>query len=92
MKATQPMQANDPKLSAYLAHAVTDYDRRQQTRRGYNPYAIGHYLGAVQAIEADITQGADVRAAVLDHLTGPLASFVLRTIGHAALTRDEARR
>lgn len=91
MKADQPMTAADPKLPMYLAHAVTEYDRRQQNRRGYNPYALAHYCGAVQRIEEEIGNGAEVRAAVVANLTGRLASFVLRTIGHAPLTDAEAR-
>jgi hypothetical protein len=96
MKASTPMQPNDPKLHAYMTHAITEYDRRQEraaikARRPHNIYALSHYCGAVQRISADIAGGAEIRAAILTHLCGSLASFVLRTIGHAAITNAEAR-
>lgn len=96
MKATTPMQADDPKLGFYLTHAITEYDRRQEraaikARRAHNPYALAHYCGAVQRIETAIAAGTEIRAAVLANLCGSLASFVLRTIGHAAITVAEAR-
>lgn len=37
----------------YLSGAVTQYDMRAQKKRGYNIYALGHYLGAVGKIRDD---------------------------------------
>lgn len=36
-----------------LASLLTQYDQKQSTKRGHNPYALGHYLGAVEQWETD---------------------------------------
>lgn len=82
----------DPLTRHKLTHAVTEYDRKQSTRRGYNPYALSHYLGAVQQIETDVDAGADLRAAILDNLLGRLATAALKAVGLPALTLEESRR
>lgn len=91
LKAAAPMAADDPKLDFYLSHAVTEYDRRQMRSKYHNIYALGHYLGAVEKTRDAIATGAEVRAAVLQCFTGRLADFVLKTIGHPAMTDQEAR-
>lgn len=40
-----------------IVAALTEYDRRQSTRRGYNHYALGHYLGALQEAEKLVDDG-----------------------------------
>jgi len=39
--------ANNGQIAEALAHAVTVHDRQQQSKKSYNPYALGIYLGAV---------------------------------------------
>lgn len=74
-----------------LSHTVTEYDRKQSRKRGYNIYAISHYLGAVQEIETDIDNGADLRAAIIAHFNGRLCDVVLKACGLPLMTKDEAR-
>jgi hypothetical protein len=74
-----------------MAHAVTEYDRKQAGKVGYNHYALAHYLGAVTRITEDIAAGTDARRAVLVATSGRLASVILRSLGLPAITRDEAR-
>lgn len=81
----------DPRTRHQLSHAVTEYDRRQSTRKGYNPYALSLYLGAVQEIEADVDAGTDLRASIVAHTTGRLATALLKAVGLPALTIEEAR-
>lgn len=40
-----------------LEHAVTSYDRKQSTKRGHNPYALGHYFAALNEAEAMTIKG-----------------------------------
>jgi hypothetical protein len=40
----------------YLTGALTQYDQRSSKRRGYNPYALGHYMKAVGQIESDVAK------------------------------------
>ena len=51
-----------------LMHAVTEYDRKQSTRKGYNPYALPQYFAAVNDALADIAAGTSPRAALLGAL------------------------
>jgi hypothetical protein len=97
MKPKAPLTTDDPKIGFYLAAAVTEYDRRQEAaamKRGHlhNVYALSHYLEAVNQIEEKIKRGADMRAAILDHVNGRLANAVLRGAGLPGLTAEEARR
>ena len=64
-----------------LIHAVTDYDKRQSRRSGYNRYALPQYCAAVNNIMADLDSGADLRAAVCAALLGRLLSRALRELG-----------
>jgi len=74
-----------------LLHAATEYDRKQSTKKGYNVYALSHYLGAVQAIEEDVDHGMDLRKAIVTRTTGRLATALLKAVGLPALTAQEAR-
>lgn len=74
-----------------LSHAATEYDRKQSTRKGYNMYALSHYLGAVQDIEEDVDKGVELRKAIVTRTTGRLATALLKAVGLPALTVEEAR-
>ena len=45
-------------LESRLTHVVTQYDIKQSTRKGYNPYALGQYLAMVDRICAAVADGA----------------------------------
>lgn len=40
-----------------LVSLLTEYDTKQSTRRGYNRYALGIYIGAAQEARACVEQG-----------------------------------
>jgi hypothetical protein len=75
-----------------ITTAITAYDRRQEKRKGYNPYALAHYCGAAQGVEAAVDAGQDLRAAILEHFLGRLCDHVLLACGLPTMTREEARR
>lgn len=79
-------------LHTRMVMAVTDYDRKQMSRRGYNPYALAQYLEAVEAIEKEISSGTTPRQAILNNLLAGLCDVTLRAIGQAARTPEEIRR
>ncbi len=64
-----------------LIHAVTEYDRKQSTKRGHNRYALAQYLARIELIALDISSGAAPREAVLAGFSGRLADACLRAIG-----------
>lgn len=73
-----------------LISAVTQYDRKQSAKRGYNPYALGIYFARVDDIMRDIEAGADVRAAIVAGFTGRLADHCLRALKLPITTKEEA--
>jgi hypothetical protein len=79
-----------------LAHAVTEYDRKQKDRADackdtYNPYALPQYLaGVINAVER-INAGADLREAVKGSFHGRLLDVCLKALGLPAASRNELR-
>jgi hypothetical protein len=74
-----------------LSHAVTEYDRKQSTRKGYNMYALSLYLGAVQNAETEADAGIDLRKALVHNFTGRLLDVVLTAVGLPKSTDQEQR-
>jgi hypothetical protein len=40
-----------------IVAALTEYDRKQSTRRGYNPHALALYLEALDSAETEVQRG-----------------------------------
>jgi hypothetical protein len=78
-------------LRTQLSHALTAYDRRQSSRRGYNPYALAHYFGALHEALAEIETGTTVRATLVGHFCGRLLDVALRAAGEPPSTDAEQR-
>ena len=55
-----------------LRHLVTYFDRKEEGKRGYNHYALGHYLARVDDIEADLARGVSLHRAMYDNFQGTL--------------------
>ena len=81
----------DDNLHTRLVHALTRYDRQQETRKGYNPYALGIYMQTIKRIEYNTTQGIDLRVALCKHLSGRLLDCALKACGLPKATREESR-
>jgi hypothetical protein len=81
----------DTHLHFKLVHAVTEYDRKQSTRRGYNIWALPQYLGACEAAEADIAAGKPLRKAIVSNFCGRLLDAVLKAVGESKATDLEQR-
>jgi hypothetical protein len=71
--------------------ALTNYDRKQSTKRGYNPYALAHYCKAATDIEADLVSGVDMRKSITTRLHRPLVDHALKAVGLPKSTDDENR-
>lgn len=78
-------------LHEKLIHAVTEYDRKQSKRPGYNIYALPQYVGRVQEVTADIAAGADVRKAITAAFTGRMLNVCLKAAGLDKPTVEESR-
>lgn len=75
-------------LSQTLAHAVTRYDRRANSGKRANIYALGHYLKAVDLCVARVRMGETLQGALnrgmVDRLRDSVLSYVA-TMPPAAL-------
>ena len=76
-------------IHSALVHAVTEYDRKQSTRQGYNHYALGQYLMRIDDVEKDIAEGTPIRAALLNGFSGRLLDHLLKAVGEPKFTKDE---
>jgi hypothetical protein len=77
-------------LHSRLASAVTQYDIKQERRRGYNKWALPQYLQAVdRTVTAVGRDGLTVERAILENFNGRLAHWLFRAIG---MTGDELDR
>lgn len=69
------------KIRAALLHTLTEYDRQQSTKEGYNLYALGIYCKSLEAVMKDIASGAEPRKAIVAAFTGRLQDRLLKSIG-----------
>lgn len=78
-------------LRKKLLNAVTEYDRQQSTKSGYNHYALGHYCAAVTKVVRYVEEhGYPVRLSILNCFCGRLLDRVLKAVGEKRHTKDEA--
>lgn len=47
-----------------LVNALTDYDRKQSTKRGYNPHALALYFEALDECMSQYENGATIEHAL----------------------------
>jgi hypothetical protein len=78
-------------IHSALVHAVTEYDRKESTKKYYNHYALGQYLIRIEQVEEDIASGTAVRAALLAGFNGRLLDHVLKAVGEPKFTTEEMR-
>jgi hypothetical protein len=68
-------------LHAKLSNVVTEYDRKQSGKRGYNPYALSMYLGAVNDACNEIeTTGKPASKVLRGYFNDRLLTVVLQTV------------
>lgn len=63
-----------------LVNALTDYDRKQSTRRGYNPYALALYFEALDDVMMAVKSGRDIRKALANSFNDRVLDACLRAI------------
>lgn len=78
-------------IQTRLVHSLTRYDRQQETRRGYNPYALGHYLARVDLVLSELANGADLRSTLVRNFNDRLLDVVLKACDLEKATREELR-
>ena len=89
--AIKRIQAQEA-IGLKLVHAVTEYDRKQESKRGYNPHALPIYLSAVQSVIDAMDAGKTVRQAILANFSDRLLDACLKAVGEAKATDAELGR
>ena len=74
-----------------VSHALIQYDEREAKKSYHNPYAIGHYLAALEKAESAVSSGATWRDALMSNFNGKLLSAVLRSIGEKPASKEETQ-
>lgn len=65
-----------------LIHAATEYDRKQSTKRGYNPFALGQYFAAIDETMSEVEKGISVQAALANHFNDRLLTALVKVVAH----------
>jgi hypothetical protein len=65
-----------------LVNALTEYDRKQSTRRGYNHHALALYFQALDEAEAAVTKGKEWKIALQGVFNDRVLDVCLKAIGH----------
>jgi len=69
-------------MKQILIHAVTEYDRKQSAKRGWNPYALTQYRARIEEVDQE---PAPAYAA----FTGRMLDVCLKAVGQAKSTDNE---
>jgi hypothetical protein len=59
-----------------LDHYLTQWDIKQSTKRGYNPFALGIYLERAADLASDVAQGATISDAIDVHFCDRIAGCI----------------
>lgn len=74
-----------------LFSAVADYDRKQSTKKGYNPYALAHYAKALQNVDRYVALGHPLRDAIVNCFRERLCDTLLKAVGLPLMSKEEAK-
>lgn len=78
-------------LRARIFMALTEYDRKQSTKKHHNPYALAHYCGALERLEERVNNGVELRKAICQTFHGAVGNVVMKAAGLPKMTNDEQR-
>lgn len=76
---------------ARIVNGFTSFDRRASTRKGYNPYALAMYCAAIDNVKEYMAAGYTLRQAVIKSYLGRLCDAILKELGEAKMTNEEAK-
>jgi hypothetical protein len=70
------IQNHTMNLQSQLDHYLTQWDIKQSTKRGYNPFALGIYLERAADLASDVAQGATISDAIDVHFCDRIAAML----------------
>ena len=77
------MTASQARLHLLLIHVLVEHDRQQMKKRGFNPYALAQYLGALGDVFVLIEKGEHLESTLSKHFEGRLLTKLLKLVGKA---------
>ena len=80
-----------PEQRATILNAVTEWDRKQSTKPGYNIYALAHYCKAIQRVALYAEKGYPLRASVITCFKDRLCDHILKALKIEKMTKEEAK-
>ena len=72
-----------------LVHVLTEYDRKQSSKKHYNMYALPQYFNAAKKVQILHEKGNDLRLCFLNCFCGRLLDFVLKKFNLETSTKAE---
>lgn len=73
-----------------ILNAVTEYDRKQSTKKYYNPYALPQYIGKIDEVIEYVEAGHDLKYAIRKCYLDRLCTAVGKEFG-IKFTNDEIK-
>ena len=68
-------------IRARLLLILTNYDKRQSNKRGYNPYALGHYCRGIGEVCEALDNGEAIESALKKSFCGSLLRHIAKKLG-----------
>lgn len=76
-----------------MFNAVTEWDKKQSTKKGYNVFALGHYARALTNIDELMEdEKLSLREAIIRSFCGRLRDVVLKSVGQLPAEKSEQPR
>jgi hypothetical protein len=71
----------DAHMRLKLVSTLTEYDRKESTKKYHNRFALGIYLQSLHSAEDDIKEGSSLARALYDHFNGRLLTALEKAAG-----------
>ena len=68
-------------MRAKLLNILTEYDKKQSTKRNYNRYALAHYCRAIDEVMEAVDGGTSIETALKVGFCGSLLRHVAKKLG-----------
>jgi hypothetical protein len=69
-----------PETRLRLSHVLTTYDRKQSTKRGFNPYALAQYFMALDTCAEMVAEGKTWPQAISAVFTDRIEALLLKAV------------
>lgn len=79
----------DPVKRAKILNAIVEYDKKESTKKHYNPHALALCCGSLQNGDIYVKEGKTLRQAMVKCFNGRLLDKVLKAIDEPISTKEE---